>query len=447
MYITKKYDYDKKDVQSIYDYASRLVNHTLGGIRNMPMTLSDSPARNAKGKFGQFLEKYYFGIDNNSDSEPDFKEAGLELKSTAIKELKDGRISAKERIVLNIINYETIIHERWESSHLLSKNELIMLIMYLYEEDKCFLDYIVRFVALWKIEGEDKEIIRQDWEYIVKKIRAGKAHELSEGDTFYLGACRKGWKEGLRKQPNSDIKAPQRAFSFKTKYVNSIIKKIEDSENTIKDVSELKEKSFESIIIEKFAPYVDLNVEDIERELGSHLNRKSKSYYAMLARRILGVTAKKIAEFEKADVSMKIIRLKHNGMPKEDMSFPYFRYKEISGQSWEDSDFYYQLEKKFFFVVFQMGKDEKYIRFKKAFFWNMPFDDLKESKKVWLLTKRQIVSGNAEYLPKKSENRVSHVRPHARDSSDTIETCDGKMLVKKCFWLNSGYLKEQIERN
>ncbi len=447
MVTAKEYYYDKTDIDSIYRYAKRLINHTLRQMTSAPMMIKDAPAREVKGKFGQYLEKYYFGIENNSYSEPDFKEVGLELKSTPIKILKSSKISAKERIVLNIINYKTIVDETWEKSHLLSKNELLLLIMYLYEKDKNFLDYVIRYVNLWKIEGKDKEIIRQDWEKIVNKIRKGKAHELSEGDTFYLGACRKGWKEGLKTQPYSDIGAPQRAFSFKTKYMNAILEKITDSENAIKDLSEIKTQSFEEVIYNRFKPYIGLNIEDIEKRLNIELNRKAKNYYAVLARRMMGITAKKITEFEKADVSMKIIRLKHNGVPKEDMSFPYFKYKDIAEQDWEESDFCSYLESKFFFVVFQMNKDESEIIFKKALFWNMPYDDIQEARKVWEETKQRIITGKAEELPKKSENLVSHVRPHARDSSDTIESPEGKMLVKKCFWLNAKYIKDQIEKN
>ena len=41
-----------------------------------------------KGNFGQILEKFYFGYEPNSDAEPDFKEAGIELKSSPLKTLK-----------------------------------------------------------------------------------------------------------------------------------------------------------------------------------------------------------------------------------------------------------------------------------------------------------------------------------------------------------------------
>lgn len=60
----------------------------------------------------------------------------------------------------------------------------------------------------------------------MSKIKAGKAHELSEGDTIYLGACTKGAnKLSIVDQPFSKEKAMKRAFSLKSKYINFIIEK------------------------------------------------------------------------------------------------------------------------------------------------------------------------------------------------------------------------------
>lgn len=449
-------EYDKTDVDSICSYAKKLIEHTLREAIAEEIEIDDSAAVRLKGKFGQYLEKYYFKIENSPDSEPDFKEAGVELKSTPLKKLKSGDYSPKERLVLNIIDYDTIGDEKWESSHFLSKNQLLLLVLYLYEKDKNFLDYLIKYVTLWKIQGQDREIIRQDWEKIVNKIKDGKAHELSEGDTFYLGACRKGHKEAPREYPFGDIPAKQRAFSFKLKYMRSILKTIEDSEPIIKDIAELRTKTFEEIVYDRFRPFLGLNTEQIEKRLGTTLNRSAKNYFAILARRMIGIEAAKIEEFEKADLTMKIIRLKHNGVPKEDMSFPKFDFKEVAEQDWEESKFHDQLESKFFFIIYQMDKDESEITFKKAFFWNMPAEDIEEASNVWHLTKKRIneginvwKKGEREYndLPKKSENRVSHVRPHGEDKDDVDELPDGSKFTKSCFWLNAGYLKEQIERN
>ena len=43
-------------------------------------------------------------------------EAGVELKATPFKKLKNGKYSSKERLVLNIINYEKVANENFETS-------------------------------------------------------------------------------------------------------------------------------------------------------------------------------------------------------------------------------------------------------------------------------------------------------------------------------------------
>ena len=75
-----------------------------------------------------------------------------------------------------------------------------------------------------------------NWEKIREKIRNGIAHEISEGDTFYLGACTKGTNSSsVRKQPFSPILAKQRAYSLKPKYLNIIIQKALNGEEIFID--------------------------------------------------------------------------------------------------------------------------------------------------------------------------------------------------------------------
>ncbi len=53
-------------------------------------------------------------------------------------------------------------------------------------------------------------------------------------------------------------------------------------------------------------------------------------------------------------------------------------------------------------------------------------------------------------FPKKTENRISHVRPHARNAADTYELPIADKLTglteytKHCFWLNASYVKDEI---
>lgn len=135
----------------------------------------------------------------------------------------------------------------------------------------------------------DLEIIKKDWEFITKKIAAGKAHELSEGDTFYLGACTKGANAlSVRKQPFSEIPAKQRAYSFKQGYVNHIIASIANEPREIygklfPSIAIAKKQTIEEIVIEKFRPYYGKSIGNILSSTGDELNTKAKNFCSNLS--------------------------------------------------------------------------------------------------------------------------------------------------------------------
>lgn len=52
------------------------------------------------------------------------EEAGVELKATPFKKLKEWEIQCKRRLVLNIINYEKVAEEQFEESSFCIKTEL-----------------------------------------------------------------------------------------------------------------------------------------------------------------------------------------------------------------------------------------------------------------------------------------------------------------------------------
>ncbi len=458
-------NYDKDSVNSIIGYAKELKGQTLRIACGKEIETANFKG---KGNFGQLLEKFYFDYEPNSDANADFKEVGLELKASPLKILKNGEFRSKERLVLNIINYLKVHNEEFENSTFWKKNAHLLLVFYLHDKEKHLLDYLIKLVDDWKYPAEDLEIIKQDWEKINQKIKEGKAHELSEGDTFYLGACTKGSTaaESLRDQPFNKEKAKQRAYSLKQGYVNHIIANIAREEQAvygkiIKLPKELtKKKTLEEIIIDKFKPFYGKKPQEIEQHFGLELNNRSKSYYANLTNKVLGLELnQKIEEFEKADIQVKTIRLKENNLPKEDISFPTFKYTELIEEDWENSDFKSMFERKFFFVFYQFqGKD---LILRKVKFWNMSNTDLEEAKAVWDKTKDIVNRGNIVLevtetgkrktnFPKKKDNRISHVRPHAQNAKDTYnlpttEKFTGENeYTKHCFWLNASYVKDEI---
>tara|TARA_Y100000815_G_C13332196_1_gene496454 strand:+ start:956 stop:2356 length:1401 start_codon:yes stop_codon:yes gene_type:complete len=460
-----KAKFDLKSVDSILEYAYKLKNTTL---RKICSSQIEEHGYQGKGNYGQVLEKYYFGYKPNSVSDPDFKEAGIELKSSPLKLLQNGEYRSKERLVLNIINYLEVHKEEFENSSFWHKNAHLLLVFYLHEAEKDFLDYDIKLVDDWRYPDEDLKIIKRDWEAIVQKIKNGKAHELSEGDTFYLGACTKGSTaaKSMREQPFNNEKAKQRAFSLKQGYVNHIISKISNEEKgvygKIFNVPEILEfpESIEELVEANFIPFYGLTLNQIEKNFGLSLNNNAKNYFANLTNAILGIELdKKIEEFEKADIIVKTVRLQENNLPKENISFPTFKYTELIQMDWEDSEFKNILESKFFFVFYQYEGDDLIL--KKVLFWNMPQSDILEAKIVWNRMKDTITKGNIvkevtekgirkTYFPKQLENRVSHVRPHARNASDTYPLPVADNLTglteytKHCFWLNTGYIRDEI---
>ena len=387
-----KLAYNPKDKKSVLDYAKQLKGKTLREVCSSDIL---KHKYSGKGNFGQVLEKFYFGYEPNSNAEADFFEAGMELKSTPLKRLKNGEYRSKERLVLNIINYLEVVNQQFETSDFWKKNATLLLIFYLHQANYDLLDYVIKLVDAWKYPTTDLEIIKKDWHLIKQKIEDGKAHELSEGDTFYLGACTKGANaSSTRNQPFSNVPAKQRAYSLKQGYVNHIIASISTGAigiygKLIPSVAVAKRQTIEEIVISKFKPYYNKTVKQILKKTGVKINTTAKSFYANLTKAILGIELdKEIEEFEKAEIIVKTVRLKENNLPKEDISFSNFKYQEIINEEWDESNFKDILEHKFLFVFFQFENAELVLR--KVKFWNMPYADILEAERVWEQTKSDI---------------------------------------------------------
>ena len=395
----------------------------------IPLKDIDKTGRLKKGKgaIGTVIEESWFGYSPNSEAEPDFPEAKVELKVTPYIKGHDGKIRAKERLVCNIINY-------------------------MEEYDK---------TVLFSFPMEDLVIIERDWNIIMKKVRDGKAHLISEGDTMYLAACTKGANaSSVRKQPFSDTMAKQRAYSLKASYMTQILNQYifgtATNERIITDWKQLQKHSFEDIIVEKLRSYFGKTREQLKKQFGVE-DCSAKNLNEVLLAKMLGIKGK-IAytdEFQKACIVPKTIRVQRNGKIKESMSFPTFDFIKLSKETeWEESELYnYIAPTKFLFVIFQENDDGEYV-FERVKFWNIPNDDLDEVQRVWERTVKIIregvvledsLCGKKNNLPKKTESRVAHVRPHGRNGDDNLPLPTGGVMTKQCFWLNNTYIEEQIK--
>ena len=451
--------YNREEIELI---SASAIGKSVNDILNEEViTIEDKEVN--KGGLGQLVEKYLFGIDNNSDSEPDFMPAGIELKVTPYKKIKDGKLSAKERLVLNIIDYMTEYKNDFKSSHFWYKNNKIQLLWYLWEANKNKKDLIITHEKLLELEkNEDLKQIEDDWNLIIQKIKDGKAHEISEADTMYLGACSKGANAlSLRKQPFSDILAMQRAFCFKNSYMTELVRKYIGDYSNVESVLKGTSYKFNEFINNVVDKYRGKTQKELMREFG--ISSNAKNINNMLISRMFNVKSKlaETEEFQKAKIIPKTIRIEENGRIKESISFPYFKYTEIINQNWEDCDLKEELETtKYMFFIFKMEKGE-YV-FKGIKLWNMPEIDIETSvMEMWKKTYNTIKTGNIvksiENGIRKtnfvgmSENEVCHVRPHGRNANDTSKLPVADKLTgsdeytKHCFWINNTYIRKIFE--
>lgn len=470
--------YDPSDRKSIIEYAYLLEGHTL---RESCDVDACGLKKGNKGGLGQAVEYYYFKYEPNSDQEPDFPEVGMELKTTPIKRNKNKSISAKERLVLTMIDYFKVVDETWETSTCLEKMRDILLISYLHEPKKNVFDYEIEYARPQDFPAEDMTVIQDDWETIVEKVRQGKAHELSGGDTHYLEACTKSANSSIRRsQPFSDILAKPRAFALKSSYMTAFYNKNLGLE-AIRRIQGEESLSLEDLVKGRFEKYKGMTASSIMEVLGRVSNAKSR--YALITKAILGIgDDNDIAEFAKAGIISRTIRIEKNDAIREHVSFPAFEFADLlEEEDWDDSEFCRICESEFFFVVFKR-RDDDYMLSGCAF-WRMPLEDQEKAQETWeearrvvregvrLTPKKNKKTGKVQIckdgypalennLPGSSFNGIAHVRPHTsmrayrlkggteigNVAAHSSELPDGRAMTKQSFWLDKNYIREQLKK-
>ncbi|WP_101773640.1 Sau3AI family type II restriction endonuclease [Peptostreptococcus faecalis] len=487
----RKLPYDDTNPADILKYSEELIGKTFIDIlkvefegEELEKIISYYNNPKSKGGLGNLLEKYYYYYLPNSKSEPDFLEAGTELKVTPYEKTKKG-IRAGERLVITMIPNTEAIASKFKGSHLEKKISKILMVWYHRVKSQPRTNNTIDFVSLYDIYSEifekDLAVICDDYYKIASKVREGKAHELSESDTKYLGACTKGSTADKSLQPqfyNKNIPAKRRAFSLKQSYMtyvlNNYVKPGLMRYESIFSKEELENVDFDKQIIDKISNYVGFSEEYLYTKFSLNTESKSKQINRSLVYRILGINSENAEEFQKANIVVKTIRVKKNGLPKESMSFPKIEISRFIEEDFENSFEYTFFEETIFlFVVFKENEEGKYI-LKGSKIWNMPITELENTGKLeWESYKKKFISGvNFEIgydktgkvivkndLPKKTEHRIFHLRPHASKSAYVIKGIkygngsdkdmdilpNGDKMTHQCFWLNNGYISDIIK--
>lgn len=462
--------YNEKDLMSIFDYSKRLVQRCLRDFAPEGKELK------GKGKLGQLVEKLFFGYAPNSKQEADFSFVNAELKCTPLRLSTRGSWLIKERLVCSMINYLEDWDKTFEQSSFYQKCLIMLILFYEHQPAISPLDLKFIFTVLWQIPDKDLAIMRQDYDIIIAKIRSGNAHTLSEGDTMYLGACRKGQSgDSLSPQYNNNIGAPKRAWSLKTSYMRILLAEVEShqkegaysnytlSKNDLSplfSLSELQDHSIEDILRRRFAPFIGRTYTEICKMLQEPIS-SSKAKYFELANKIASKgtisNINRSEEFQKSGLTMKTIRLQSDGRLKESMSFENIDYYEVLDcDEWVDSRLYELFSSQFLFVLWREtdtvlelpnGRCEPEYRLEKTSFWTMSQEDLKTAEKYWKNIRHTVLSNqiDPQHFWRASDKRKFHVRPKGRNATDMTPNPHGGMVRKYCYWFNAQYVKHIIE--
>lgn len=487
------FNYNDEDIDSVIEYSHKLLNRKFSDVmeeynRSLYKSYDDYNDRvvsevqdkaismKSKGQYGNYIEKYFYGYQPNSDSEADFEKIGVELKVTPFKINKNGTLSAKERLVLTILNYMEENLEDFYSTHLWKKCAKILLLFYNgLIPNQTMKDYVIEKIFLYEWFEEDMAVILEDYQKITDKIKNGRAHELSESDGNYLSTCTKGAGKGkdLRQQPFSHELAKQRAWELKSSYMTYLINhKIfnqSDQESVLANFRGEK-KSFTEVIAEKILSYKGFSEQELYDRF--EVNPKAKGKNSTLIRKILGLTGDldKTKEFQKANMNLRVIRVDKNGLPKEDSPFKTYNFQElVDTEEWEESHPYLEIyNKRFLFVVFKEVAPKEFV-LDNIRFWGFPDRQLDEVQRVWQET-RQILKDGVQLtqngnkvstnFPQSKVNQVLFTKIHAQNTlyelkagefvgkgklSDTDALPDGRHITKHSFWIPKKFLKEVLE--
>ncbi len=439
-----------------------------------------------KGVLGNIVEESVLHYPVNSDKQADIQvgDDRYEIKVTPLKHVGKGRrirTVAKERLVLDVINYMTLPGESFEESSFWLKSRNLIIVYYVDDRtDKArqkAVDCRITTSFILDYHMEDLAVIRHDWEFIRAKVAAGHADTLSESDTDYLAACTKGANSlSMRDAPaphgylTPTIRAKQRAFSYKSSYMTAIADRVLGERLFSLPLG--PDQSLMGYVRQRIGGFVGMPISHIAERLGTDL-LQAKQMHQALAMAMLGAphrdSVESIDQFRKANVTaIKTMVLYPNdsyptGMAKENMSFRLITEEEWNGLAdsharWEDSFLYsFFEENRFLFLCFQSP-----VPYKKhhaeddvltdGFLWNMPEEDIQNYvRPVWEYLHTLMMSGESvrygrgtNRLPGAEFNKVLHLRPHGKNAADTVLLPNGEHITKQGFWLDRRYLARVV---
>ncbi len=431
----ERFDHRTATEEEILARAVLLEGLRLGDIPGARFTAEDP--RRGRQEAGHAVEAW-FGIPPNPSAGPDFPAAGIELKTVPLEMTSNGpRI--KERTVISLIDFDQIWRETWASASVRKKLK-ILFVFFEHLPGRPKEEFPIHSVTLWQPTGPIEEQIRRDWETVRDKVLQGRAHELSEADGRILGPCTKGASAAsLRKQPFSDVPAKSRAFALKPSFTLSLYvePRGEPMEpNRIAESASLRE------LLRRFRRFVGREVGDIAAELGIPESRAKNHAATVVRRAVTAASPLSADELRLVGPTIRVPRVGPDLYPYEAVSFPAFAHMSLVDETWSDSALLACIERMLFIPILgetRRTPPEQCVVLEPVY-WEPTAEQLAIIEKEWTMFRDLVAAGRADSLPKESQTRAIHVRPHGRDSRDRDPVPGGGTQVKRSFWLNKTFV-------
>ena len=439
-----------KNEEELLEYTKNIVGKTFKEIDSEHL-LDNATLTRQKGLLGHVVETGFYKYPINSDSRADFEELDIELKVTGYIKNKNGTLRAKERLVLSKIDYNRIVNETYENSHVLGKCRKMLIIWYEYDPEKEAKDFKITHYQIYDMTRDEK-IFKNDFEIIKGKVLDGKAHELSEGDTSYLGACTKARTSKDRTtQPYSDILSKPRAYSLKNGYMTGILR--ENIETPITSTI-TSFNTVEEYVKSKLKPYFGKTQLEILEEITGkkYVEKIPKNISKMISDELIGKDdelPKKDKLFAKTSFIIKNLPIQKNGKPRERMSFKTLSLSEFE-EDWQDSFWKNYFEETKLIVIcyqevdgsrngYRVLKDVKKVTFNDK--------DLDEFEKTYNQIKLAIDERNVKLLPTSANgfrNQLLEIAPKGVKGDDAYNNFFKRDKTKVAFMISKKLLYEKL---
>lgn len=425
-------------------HAESLQGVQLGSIN--PKLWSTYPSKRTKGEIGRTIEAF-FDIPQNARQEPDFPELGIELKVTPLIATQRG-VRSKERVSITQINYEDIRHTPFGLSHLRAKTRRVLFVFYEYLPGQPIGFFPIRTAHLWQPTTYENNALEVAYRHVRSAVMAGTAHLLSASDTTLVESATKGSGHNLVSQPNSPIRAPRRAFAFKSSAMTQIYRDITSGTRNLPDEGPSSVDEIDSYIDRMISPWVGRLFDDIQRSVAPEtIGAKDKSLVARVARRMMGAPphSSTVPTLARRGLTIRSTRVDgQTRLPFEATSFPAITYDDVDSMTWEDSPEREAVSDMVFIVFSGNRGGPGDLRFENAVRWRPTTSQIAEMESEWNVLMAHVRSGNLASRPRASDTSFFHIRPHGSNRDDTALLPTGQPFVKSSFWLNRTAVQQVI---